>query len=594
MQLITLLLPLLPEWLSARSIRKRTIRVLDPSVGAGNLLLAAIEQHAKAWTNKQIKKLIDNLYGVEIDPCARELCCLLIWLAGADCGASLKRIAQNILVGNALTMDWWRDQELYDVVLVNPPWESLRHQVDNDEYGERAATRKRLSELRPGAIGLPPLYSAQGTGDRNLFKAFVELVPHLLSEGGRLGALLPAAFASDAGLAKLRERYCSQFAIAKWTSFENRAKYFPIDSRYKFGLLSATRSDAGTAKMWVRGFATEPREVNSRHVYLRRHDISLIGGGHHIIPELTHKREVSILRSVLQTGSPFFEPGPLGEVKYKREIDLSLAKGKFHHFMSKQLRSAGDGSFVDEESCSYVPLVEGRFVGAYDCFQKSWISGKGRSAVWARNDSLPLDQCKPQYVTSPASDLPPRVALCDVTSATNTRTVIATFVPTKWRCGNTAPVLEFDSRVQALAGLATLNSMVFDWIARRLVSGLHLNKFILEGFAWPAFSPAQTNTVAFAAWSICVSMPRSGLSKTMLIAPPFQCSGGRKKKPMPPNDAFVAIESIVAKALGLSSDQLGAIFDSSESDRRGLWRYFDTEPNALKNAKRAVQNLRAA
>lgn len=568
-----------------------TLRIVDPCAGAGNLLLAAIEQYARGGTDRQAKNFILSVYGVEIDPCARELCCLLIWLASASCGVTLGEVARNIRVANALTHDWWSNQDLFDVLLINPPWESLRHKVENDDGGHRAATLERLSKLQPGAQNLPPLFSAQGTGDRNLYKAFVELVPHLLVEGGRLGAFLPAAFASHAGLKPLRERYFSQFEIDRWTTFENRAGCFPIDSRYKFGLLSATRSNCGTKMFYVRGFAVKPADVGAPHILLKRKDLSLVGGKYHIIPELLHQRELEILRCVLKRGLPFFECGPLGEVRYKREIDLSLARDNFFHIKSRHLRPCQDGTFVDKRSRRYVPLLEGRIVGAYDCFQKTWVSGAGRTAIWVENGSKPLEECYPQYVATPASGLPPRVALCDVTAATNTRTVIATLVPSTWRCGNTAPVLEFGSRTQALAGLGILNSMVFDWIARRFVSGLHLNKFILGSFVWPVLTPQELERVALAAWSVCVSRPRSGLSQSEQHAPHFLRLGIRKKKPMPPIAAQVSIEVAVARGLGLSRDEMAVIYDPDRNDRRGFWRFFDSEPNALEVARGAILQL---
>lgn len=570
---------------------KTTLRIIDPCVGAGNLLLAAIQEFASAKRDRDPKEFIHNLYGVEIDSRSRELCCLLIWLAGVTFGVKLDQVVRNIQVANALTMEWWQDQELFDVLLINPPWESLRHKVEDDARGERSTTRERLSRLHPGAKDLPPLFSAQGTGDRNLFKAFVELVPHLLVEGGRLGALFPAAFASDAGLSELRKRYLEQFEIARWTSFENRAGYFPIDKRYKFGLLAATRSQKGTRKLWIRGFATEPHEINAPHILLRQQDIAIVGRKYHILPELSRKRELSVLRHVLSSGCAFFECGPLGEVTYRREIDLSLAKDEYCHVTSLQLSACSDGTLIDQEMGCYVPLIEGRLVGAYDCFKKSWISGSGRTAIWTENKCEPITNCTSQYVTSPVSNLPPRVAVCDITAATNTRTVIATLVPATWRCGNTAPVLEFNSYSRALAGLGILNSMVFDWVARRLVSGLHLNKFILEGFVWPRLSTAQLKKLAFAAWSICVSKPRSGLVGITRETLPFYSQGKRLREPMQPFAANVAIELIVARGLGLSSQDLAIIYDPDVSDRRGFWRYFKSEPSALKVCGEAVRRL---
>lgn len=566
----------------------RTYRIVDPSVGAGNLLLAAVE-HRRASTESELKNFILSLYGMELDPRARELCCLLIWLTGVRCGVTLQQVAKNIILGNALTFDWWSNQDLFEVLVMNPPWESLRQKVDGDSGGERAATITRLSVPRTGNPDLPPLFSAQGTGDRNLFKAFVELAPHLLREGGRLGALLPAAFASDAGLTQLRERYLSQFEIARWTSYENRAGYFPIDGRYKFGLLAATRSQAGTKRLSVRGFALEPDEVDAPHITLRRPDIALIGRQYHIIPELSQPRELEILRIALQSGVPLFESGPLGPVVYRREIDLSLGKHQFTHSSHLKLLNSGNATFIDTKGRAYVPLLEGRSVGAYDCFQKTWVSGSGRTAVWEENINRPLASCRPQYVTAPALDLPPRIALCDVTASTNTRTVIATWVPPTWRCGNTAPVLEFDSYLHAFAGLGVLNSMVFDWIARRLTSGLHLNKFILEGFVWPRLNRADVETVAHAAWSICVAQPRSGLTDAELGRAPWAREHGVKtKRAEKPIDAAARIEHIVSRSLGLTVQHLQAMYDPDRSDRRGFWRYFDANDAATAVVKKTL------
>lgn len=562
--------------------RDRIYRIVDPSVGAGNLLLAAIELYGRGVSDAHLKRFILSLHGVELDPYARELCCLLIWTIGATCGVTLKQVARNIRQSNALTLDWWDKDEPYEVLLMNPPWESLRHSVEDDPGGERARTVARLAAPRVCAHDLPPLYTAQGTGDRNLFKAFVELVPHLLVEGGRMGALLPAAFASDAGMSQLRERYFEQFKIARWTSFENRGGYFPIDSRYKFGLLAATRSRVGTQQFSVRSFAREPDEVDAPHIALDQADIRLIGRRYHIIPELAQQHELEILRTALRAGCPLFEPGPLGVVRYRREVDLSLGKAQFQHVASRKLLSCGDATFLDENGRRLVPLLEGRSVGAYDCFQKTWVSGAGRTAVWRENADQSLSQCSPQYVISPLPDLPPRVALCDVTASTNTRTVIATKVPSTWRCGNTAPVLEFENDLFAFAGLGVMNTMVFDWVTRRLASGLHLNKFILEGLVWPRLDRESLPAAAFASWSICVARPRSGLSPDELLKPSWSAGESIKRaRPRPPIEAAVVLEVLTARGLGLSRWDLEAMLENDRGDRRGFWRYFDAEPQAL-------------
>ena len=50
-----------------------------------------------------------------------------------------------------------------------------------------------------------------------------------------------------------------------------------------------------------------------------------------------------------------------------------------------------------------LPLCEGRMIGQFDCSQKGWVSGKGRSAVWRE---IPFDDktFEPQYLIG-VSDL---------------------------------------------------------------------------------------------------------------------------------------------------------------------------------------------
>lgn len=547
-------------------------RILDPSAGAGNLLLAAYRSLRARGCEAQDAVLA--LHGVELDPAARELCVLLLWLT-SGASVSLSNIANRIVVDNALTRDWWRG-ESFDVVLMNPPWESLRPQKGEAWDEQRVATIERLTATSPGAIDLPALYTAQGRGDRNLFKAFVELAPHLLREGGRLGALVPAAFGSDLGMAVLRARYLDQFRLERWSTFENRQKHFTIDSRYKFGLLFGSRHPEGTTSLQVRAFCERPEEVGAAHVLLSRKDIATIGGPNNMIPELTSDCERKILAAILTRGTPLFEPGPLGCVRYKRELDLTLHKaaGTFWRTDDKPPVRLPPGTKA-------VPLLEGRMVGQYDCFQKSYVGGEGRRAVWEDNAARPIEACRSQYVVAPTL-APARLALCDVTSATNTRTVLATLVPETWRCGNTAPVLQFERPSFATAGLAILNSMTFDWMARRLLGGLHLNRFYLEQFVWPALSPTEVSELGTLARVILHATPRGGQQRA-------------KKEPVDSGKrlrALARIEVIVARAYGIGAAELSTMFTVDRTDRRGFWRFYASSPDALLVVEQALTELK--
>lgn len=556
------------------------LRIVDPAVGAGSLLLAAHRCLVKAGYSPALSA--GCLHGVELDPAARELCVLMIWISAGAPDGGIAKIAANIRLANAVTFDW-AALGPFDALLMNPPWESLRQaRSDPDQAQVRSDTLARIEHKQSGASGLPPLFSAQGRGDRNLFKLFVELAPHLLREGGRFGAVLPAAFGSDDGMSALREFYLSHISMERWTSFENRAKYFQIDSRYKFGLLTGTRARTGTEALDVLSFCMHPHDTQAPHVRLARDELRMLGGTGHMIPELVNSLERDILAQMLRAGTPLFEPGPLASVKYRREVDLTLGRraGQFWHIEELGVTTdEPDGQFRFDER-NIVPLLEGRMIGQYDCFQKSWVSGSSRRAVWESNGMRPLNACQSQFVTHARQGTGARIAICDVTSATNTRTVLAALVPPTWVCGNTAPVLSFDTQEHALAALAIMNSMTFDWFARRMVGGLHLNKFYLARLTWPRLIGEDVGRLAELARTISAAHPRGGMPSRR-----DDMSGDLTAQ-------LAEIETLVARGYGLSNIALEAIFSAERSDRRGLWRYFASNPTAREVAARAIAGLR--
>ena len=173
-----------------------------------------------------------------------------------------------------------------------------------------------------------------------------------------------------------------------------------------------------------------------------------------------------------------------------------------------------------------------------------------------------------------------RLAICDVTSATNTRTVHATIVPDGWVCGNTAPVLIFENETAMFAGLAILNSLTFDWLARRMVSGLHLNKFYLSCMAWPALGRAEVSYLANAGRQLSSISPR----KPMHLDLPTDSSLCQIK-------TRAETESLIAKGYGLDKSDMDFMLANDPNDRRGFWRYFDANENGLNVARKSSELL---
>ncbi len=153
-------------------------------------------------------------------------------------------------------------------------------------------------------------------------------------------------------------------------------------------------------------------------------------------------------------------------------------------------------AWVREERVEGValPLYEGRMIDRFDYASKLWVSGKGRGAVWV-SGRLDAPIIGPQYLMARddfvgrvAGHLHPRVAIMDVTSATNTRTARVAVTPGMPH-GHSSPVLCCAAPL-ALAGI--MNSLVFDWITRATMSGLHMVWAVLEQLALPPRSLLDT------------------------------------------------------------------------------------------------------
>ena len=157
-----------------------------------------------------------------------------------------------------------------------------------------------------------------------------------------------------------------------------------------------------------------------------------------------------------------------------------------------------------------LPLYEGRMIGQFDSSQKGWVSGKGRGAVW-REIPWGRKQVEPQFLMAAEhyeDNLPstarPKVAVMDITSSTNARTMISSTlagVP----CGHSIGVLNC-SPTLASSLSTSLNSYVYDFCLRIRFSGLHTSWFILEETPLGMDTGLSLRTMTF-------SQPMSGVMR---------------------------------------------------------------------------------
>lgn len=226
---------LIAYWVEWRDELGR-IRVLDPACGSGAFLIEAFDQLLAAYqdANARLKalhgqdELFDlnrqilqrNLYGVDLNEEAVEICRLSLWIKTAEHGKILTDLDHTIRVGNSVVDDPavhprafdWRAafSEVFadggfDVVVGNPPYIRQEWIAQYKEHFE-----KRFS-----------IYS--GTADLCLY--FIERGLDLLKPAGRLGFITSGTFARSASAGEFRQWLPT---VAKYEAVVNLGDSMPF------------------------------------------------------------------------------------------------------------------------------------------------------------------------------------------------------------------------------------------------------------------------------------------------------------------------------------------------------------------------------
>lgn len=191
-----------------------------------------------------------------------------------------------------------------------------------------------------------------------------------------------------------------------------------------------------------------------------------------------------------------------------------------------------------------------------------------------------------------------KLAIMDVTSATNARTMIASVLP-DMPCGNSAPVLSSNHPPVLLT--AILNSFVYDFVARARCGGLHLNYFVIEETA--LLPPSLVDPLVLLAASLAIPAIHFAPDWLRLhpSLPDAEVTPWKKYWAVTPHARLRArcmIDAVVAKLYGLEWDELSWILEgcgypakaSIEQNPKGFWR---VDKDKLPEHRHAVLTLAA-
>lgn len=433
-----------------------------------------------------------------------------------------------------------RDNPGFDCVIGNPPWERMKLQEREffDAVSPEIATavsaarrRELIKKLKKEDPKIHQQYQAKkdeaerlltyvrqsdrypltGKGDINTYSVFAELATSVVSSFGRIGLLVPSGIATDHTTKEFFSQLMESERLVALYDFENRRKIFEdVDGRFKFCILLIC---GVKLKSMLSDFAffihrLQDLRETKRHISLTASDIKLLNPNTNTCPIFRSNRDAEITKAIYKRvpvlidhrrkegGNPW---GIRFHTMFHQTNDAELFTTA-EELKKKRYRLEGNRWVKGKKT--YLPLYEAKMIQMYDhraasirIDEKNWMR-QGQTV-----STSSVEHMNPEFVAIPRwwveesnvkkslSDYTPRflVGFKDITSPTNQRTMIASFIPCS-AVTNHFPLL-LNSQVAMLQAclLANLNSIIFDFITRQKIGGVTLNFFIVEQL--PAFHP---------------------------------------------------------------------------------------------------------
>jgi hypothetical protein len=485
---------------AARTLAPLTVtaplRIVDPAVGAGSFLRAAL-----AWrvsTGHRARTVAaTELFGLDLDETAAQLAAWSLHEACLDDAPPIAAIEANVRQGDGL-LDL--EDGTFDAVVGNPPWETLQvARRDGLVAAAAEAVAARAARLREH-------FHSRGRGKVYTYRLFVERALRLLRDGGRLGLIVPASLWFDRDAQPLR-RILLDGCRWEWLfAFDNRRRLFAIDGRYRFGAVVATkggRTDAVRAA-FLRSDPTEWARAEPPHLLYRAADVRSLSPHSGAFVEVRSARDLELLQRCTAHGEPLL--GARGACVW-RQGDLNMT-GDRHRFVRRGdaerdgYRAGRDGRWRrGPREAVLRPLYQGGMVALLHTNAGAYAGGEGRAVRW-RAPADPF-QLQPQYLVDAAAipvGVPARVALRALSNATNERTAIACLLADE-PCGNSLGVLTPRAPTATplrdtafVAGV--LASLVWDWALRQRLGGTNVNGFVLADTVLPRATEARRAAIA--------------------------------------------------------------------------------------------------
>lgn len=430
----------------------------------------------------------------------------------------------------------------FTCVIGNPPWERVKVQdreffaMADPKTAQSVSAADRRKRIAAMPTENPELHAAYekaqenaarmldfarkselfpltGKGDINLYMLFAERAKQLVAVEGLVGLLVPSGIATDDTTKEFFSDLMDRKALVSLYDFENKVGHFEdVHRAFKFTALVFGGTKRATEQADFVFFAHDVDETaaanKQRHIALTAADMKLLNPNTRTCPIFRTRRDADLTRAVYkrvpilidenrkQGGNPW-------EVKF---FTMFHQTNDAEHFRpAAEWKSDGyrlSGNVYVKKGSRALPLYEAKMVQAFDHRAASVVI---EEANWFRQgqkeETSTVNHQNPEFLVLPRwwidetaiaervqPPLPPAfLAFKNVTSPTNTRSMIASFIPVT-AVGNSAPVMLVPGKQpprQTCCLLSAFNSFVVDYVARNKIGNVNLNFFIIEQLPVP-------------------------------------------------------------------------------------------------------------
>ena len=368
---------------------------------------------------------------------------------------------------------------LKDGALLQPNKAEIKLYEQYIEALRSADCAATFGHLRADSGGRFPMV---GVGDTNLFAYFAELASSLMKYDGRVGMVIPTGIVTD-NATQAFAQYLLNGNLVQLYDFENKEKFFPIDSRYRFCLITMGKSSSMDCVF----YAANQKDIEDphRHIAFDPSDIKLMNPNTKNCPIMRSQRDLEINRKIYSKFPVLWREKPLGgddiniwSISLLRMFDMTNDSALFA------------GAYFDGS----VPLYEAKLIHQFDSRFATFENEQGKLKERDVTVDEKIDRNYKvtarfyvdtkeviQYLRTQNWRKDWLISFRSIASATNERSMLASVLPSNWALGNSLiGVTTNVSDSEAACLLAILNSLVLDYCLRLKVSGMNLNFFIIK------------------------------------------------------------------------------------------------------------------